>query len=68
MGVDESDAVQPEIPRIVVAIDNGGIHRFDEYNPWTHPQYGGGEGDAYVDFLVDTLKPWVDEHYRTLWA
>ncbi|MGB0170951.1 MAG: alpha/beta hydrolase-fold protein [Flavobacteriales bacterium] len=51
---------------IVVAIDNGGIHRFDEYNPWTHPQYGGGEGDAYVDFLVETLKPWVDEHYRTL--
>jgi len=51
---------------IVVAIDNGGIHRFDEYNPWVHPTYGGGEGDAYVDFLVETLKPWVDEHYRTL--
>lgn len=51
---------------IVVAIDNGGVHRFDEYNPYLHPTYGGGEGDAYVDFLVETLKPWVDEHYRTL--
>lgn len=51
---------------IVVAIDNGGVHRFDEYNPYLHPVYGGGEGDAYVDFLVETLKPWVDEHYRTL--
>ena len=51
---------------IVVAIDNGGEHRFDEYNPYLHPVYGGGEGDAYVDFLVETLKPWVDEHYRTL--
>lgn len=51
---------------IVVAIDHGGVHRFDEYNPYLHPVYGGGQGDAYVDFLVETLKPWVDEHYRTL--
>lgn len=51
---------------IVVAIDHGSEHRFDEYNPYLHPTYGGGEGDAYVDFLVETLKPWVDEHYRTL--
>ncbi len=51
---------------IVVAIDNGGEHRFDEYNPYEHPKYGGLEGDAYVDFLVETLKPWVDAHYRTL--
>ena len=51
---------------IVVAIDNGGEHRFYEYNPYRHPVYGGDEGDAYVDFLVETLKPWVDAHYRTL--
>jgi metallo-beta-lactamase class B len=25
----------------------------------------GGEGDAYVDFLVNTLKPWIDARYRT---
>ena len=52
---------------IVVAVDNGGTHRLDEYDPWksTNPQYGGGEGDAYVDFLAHTLKPYVDAHYRT---
>jgi len=51
---------------IVVAIDNGGVHRIDEYSPWVHTQYGGGEGDAYLDFIVNTLKPYVDQNYRTL--
>ena len=51
---------------IVVAVDNGGTRRFDEYSPWTNAKYGGGQGDAYVDFLVQTLKPYVDQHYRTL--
>jgi alpha-amylase len=50
---------------IVVGIDNGGRRRTDEYSPWPRPSYGGGEGDAYVDFLVKTLKPYVDRHYRT---
>ncbi len=51
---------------IVVAVDNGGPRRFDEYSPWTNARYGGGQGDAYVDFLVQTLKPYIDTHYRTL--
>ena len=25
-----------------------------------------GEGDQYVDFLVQTLKPFIDKNYRTL--
>ncbi len=52
---------------IVVAVDNGGTHRMDEYQPWrsADARYGGGEGGRYVDFLVQTLKPWVDAHYRT---
>jgi len=25
----------------------------------------GGQGGAYVDFLAQTLKPYVDAHYRT---
>ncbi|NEX91749.1 alpha/beta hydrolase-fold protein [Caulobacter sp. 17J65-9] len=53
---------------IVVAVDHGGEHRLDEYDPWPNavdPKYGGGEGGAYVAFLVDTLKPYVDAHYRT---
>ncbi len=51
---------------IVVGIDNGGIDRIDEYTPWSNPQYGGGDGDKYMLFLVETLKPYIDEHYRTL--
>jgi metallo-beta-lactamase class B len=68
-GVDESlDSLRalgdPGV--IVVAVDHGGSKRLDEYDPWRDPRYGGGEGDAYVDFLVHTLKPYVDAHYRTL--
>ncbi len=50
---------------IVVAVDNGGRKRLDEYSPWRNPKYGGGEGDRYLEFLVHTLKPYVDRHYRT---
>ena len=51
---------------IVVGIDNGGVDRLNEYSPWVNPQYGGGQGDEYVEFLVSTLKPYIDANYRTL--
>ena len=51
---------------IVVAVDNGAEHRLDEYSPWVNERYGGGQGDEYVDFLVETLKPYIDARYRTL--
>ncbi|KAA3437900.1 alpha/beta hydrolase [Rufibacter hautae] len=50
---------------IVVAVDNGGEERMNEYTPWRNARYGGGKGDAYVDFLAQTLKPYIDAHYRT---
>ena len=50
---------------IVVAVDNGQQQRMHEYSPWTHPQHGGGQGGAYADFLANTLKPYIDQHYRT---
>ncbi len=50
---------------IVVGVDNGGALRLDEYSPWANPTYGGGEGAAYIDFIVETLKPYIDEQYRT---
>lgn len=51
---------------IVVAVDNGGEHRLDEYSPWANAEYKkGGEGAAYTDFLARTLKPYIDAHYRT---
>jgi len=50
---------------IVVGIDNGGGDRINEYTPWVNSQYGGGEGDKYLQFLVETLKPHIDNNYRT---
>lgn len=51
---------------IVVGIDNGLSKRMAEYNPYSFQQFGKGEGDKYVDFLVKTLKPYIDKNYRTL--
>ncbi|MEN0006467.1 MAG: alpha/beta hydrolase-fold protein [Bacteroidota bacterium] len=50
---------------IVVAIDNGGANRLNEYSPWVNSTYGGGQGDEYIDFIVETLKPHIDANYRT---
>lgn len=50
---------------IIVGIDNGQGKRMNEYNPYAFADFGMGEGDAYVDFLAQTLKPYIDKHYRT---
>lgn len=51
---------------IVVGIDNGAELRSDEYSPWRNERLdAGGEGDAYVEFLAETLKPHIDSLYRT---
>jgi len=45
-------------PCIVVAVASDPAHRMQEYNPRE-------EGRAYLTFLVETLKPYIDQHYRT---
>jgi len=50
---------------IVVGIDNGGKYRLNEYSPWDNPEYDKGDGAAYADFIVNTLKPHVDKTFRT---
>ena len=50
---------------IVVGIDHGGTERIHELNPWDDPEFGKGEGGPYMEFVVNVLKPWVDQHYRT---
>ena len=50
---------------IVVGIENGGADRLNEYSPWNNPQYGGGQGDLYSQFIAETLKPYIDSNYRT---
>ena len=50
---------------IVVGIDNGGGERLNEYSPWVNATYGGGQGDLYMQFLGETLKPYIDSNFRT---
>lgn len=54
------------IEAIVVAIPNMGEERLDEYSPFVDPKLGGGKGDAYLDFIAETIKPLIDRDFRTL--
>ena len=68
-GVDEClDTLEKKTGKgfIVVAIDNGNDKRISEYTAWKNSKYGGGEGAQYIDFMVKTLKPYIDKNYRTL--
>ena len=59
-------AAQGKQVPLVVGIDNGGGNRIGEYTPWQNPQYGGGDGEKYMQFIVETLKPYIDANFRTL--
>lgn len=58
-------ARQQGLQAIAVAIDNGGEKRMTELNPWDHERFGKGEGFAYLRFLVERVKPYVDLRWRT---
>lgn len=50
---------------IVVGIENNGKERLNEYSPFKNEKYGGGNAEAYVTMIVDELKPFIDNNYRT---
>ncbi|GMA07536.1 esterase [Tetragenococcus halophilus subsp. flandriensis] len=59
-------------PVIIVGIDNSEEKRFDEYMPWEikveseeQSISAGGMGKDYAKWLVETVKPFIDTHYRT---
>ena len=54
------------IEAIVVGIPNIGDRRFHEYIPFPAPDLPDVQGDEYVAFLADTLKPIIDRDFRTL--
>ncbi|WDF80184.1 alpha/beta hydrolase-fold protein [Mucilaginibacter sp. KACC 22773] len=65
-GLDElMDKVPPQKQCIIVGIDHGGDFRITEYDPYDS-KYGKGRGDDYVEFLAQTLKPYIDTHYKTM--
>lgn len=61
---------------IVVGIDQNTKDRINEYCPWENGEYSkkilgnvstsGGKGIEYVEFIVNELKPFIDNKYRTI--
>ena len=52
---------------IVVGLANTGSSRLDEYGPFFEPELGaGGVADLYLDFVLETVKPQIDDQFRTL--
>jgi predicted alpha/beta superfamily hydrolase len=50
---------------MVVGIYNT-ANRISEYTPTPDPGYGGGNANNYLDFIQNTIKPYIDANYRTL--
>lgn len=50
---------------IVIAIEHGSEERIKEYIFDNDNVANGSEGKKYIRFIADTLKPYVDENYRT---
>lgn len=61
----------PDLTKMIfVGIDNGGEDRMSEYTPWSiplpHPPYQlEGRANEFADFVIEVVKKFVDEHYRT---
>jgi predicted alpha/beta superfamily hydrolase len=54
-------------PMIIVAADNAGVARIDEYAPAHEARHkAGGRADDYARMLIDELKPVIDERFRTI--
>ena len=69
--VDETlaDLMSEGLELIVVGIPNAGDRRSDEYTPYRgrgEDGSEGGDGRAYMRFVVETVKPLVDAAFPTL--
>jgi len=53
------------IEAIVVGLHHSGDGRLADYSPFPDRRHGGGEADAYLDFVVDVVKPRIDRLFRT---
>ena len=49
---------------IIIAIEHAEKERIKEYNVG-NTVLGNGQGKKYIRFLTDTLKPFVDDNFRT---
>lgn len=68
-GVDEAmDALARDagLQAIVVGVDHGNALRIHELIPYWNLRFVPNRGAAFVDDLVQVVKPFVDANYRTL--
>ncbi len=66
-GVDETMEqffIQNKQSSIVVGLETT-FERMSELTPFSNPQYGGGKGDLYLDFIVNNVKSYIDARFRT---
>lgn len=62
--VDEKlDSINAQL--IVIGIEHRNDKRMEELTPFKNEKYGGGNADAYLEFIVKTLKPQIDQKFRT---
>lgn len=62
--IDETlDSLKAKV--IVIGIEHGNEKRLEELTPFKNEKYGGGNSDAYLDFIVKNLKPHIDATYKT---
>lgn len=62
-----------EFPKlIIIGIDNAGEQRLNEYGPWrtdvgatAEVRNAGGQGMDYGKWVVEVVKPFIDQTYRT---
>lgn len=51
---------------IVVGLPNKGNDRIKEYSPFRSYRWGEGRADDYLQFMVQTVKPLIDQSFRTM--
>ena len=64
------DAEKKELMVVAVECNHEGNKRLEEYSPvdFEFPEIGlvEGRGKEYMEWMVNTLKPYIDAHYPTL--
>lgn len=58
------DLAAEGVEAVVAGIANAGPFRKYEYSPFRDARHGGGDGDRYLDFVVDTVLPRVEAGFR----
>ena len=62
--IDETlDSIKAKV--IIIGIEHGNEKRIDELTPYINEKRGGGNANAYLEFIVKTVKPHIDTTYRT---